>query len=121
MKLPVLFLCCALSISACGGGNDSYTPPAPSVPHVGDDVTLFVNQGLVVIAPTEAAYDAFVKASVADDKMGMAQLLGSGLIFTVPSGTRAKKIDTSMSGTKVRILTGEHAGDAGWVPDALVN
>ncbi len=82
----------------------------------GDGVVRLEGGGPVVLGLTEADLDAFTKASVAKDQVGVQQLYLAGRIIDTPSGTRVRVIDRSTFRRKVRLTDGPRAGQAGWVP-----
>lgn len=71
---------------------------------------------IVALAQSQDDLDAFVKANSASDTYGIKDLVNSGRVFSIPSGqVRAKKLDSNWTGgIEVRILTGEHQGEASW-------
>lgn len=89
---------------------------APAPGSVGTEVALRVSSGDVVVTANEAAYQQFVKMSVASDFVGMAQMEVAGLLFRVPSGTKARVIDSGIGRRQVRIMEGQKIGASGWVP-----
>lgn len=52
---------------------------------------------------------------MAKDDKGFYQLIRSGRLFTVRDGTEVRIIDMSLGEIPVRILSGEHYGEAGGV------
>lgn len=70
----------------------------------------------VLVATTKETFDQFIKAAVAGDNYGAAQIVISGGAFYVPGNTKVLVIDMETGSRKVRILEGEQAGVAGWVP-----
>jgi hypothetical protein len=67
-----------------------------------------------LLTVSDAVYDEWSKAKVANDKYGMGILLTTGKAFTIKSGTKVLVIDQSMFKRKVRIIEGEQAGISGW-------
>lgn len=94
------------------------TSSAPSA-HVGDDVVLSVSSGDVVVCVSKEAYDKFVKLAVAKDYLGMGQMEVAGQLFRVPSGTKAKIIDSGFERRQVRIMEGASFGRAGWITESI--
>ena len=86
---------------------------------IGDEVSLVVDSGKVVVCVDEAAYKRFTQLAVADDVLGVAGLVASGRAFAVESGTRARVIGRGFERREVRILSGEHAGRSGWVTSSI--
>ena len=111
-------------VGQCSRNDSSSTSsPAsetsPPVAQVGSDVVLSVSSGDVVVCSTEEAYDEFLKLSVAQDYLGMGQMEGAGRLFRVPSGTKAKVIDTGFEKREVRIMEGAAFGRSGWVTESI--
>jgi len=99
--------------------SEAERPEAPTVaPNVGDGSYLRLpdSDAEVVLAVDLDAFDEFVKASVATDKYGIAELMLAGRIFSVASGTRVLVIETKLFKNRVRIVEGPETGQAGWVP-----
>jgi hypothetical protein len=80
----------------------------------------------VSVARDEVTLEAAAKAGASHDVEGMALMLQSGELFSVPVGTKVRDLGEThwygtakrgMLVTKVRILEGEHYRKAGWVPD----
>ena len=106
----------------------TYTPaatytPAPPVPtnepsapitmkDGGADVTLTVTAG---VCPTKADFDELTKLALANDTVGGQQMINSGRVLVVSSGTKAKIIETSFTAYRIRIMSGKYAGRDGWV------
>lgn len=86
---------------------------------MGDDVVLSVSSGDVVVCVSKEAYDKFVKLAVAKDYLGMGQMEVAGLLFRVPSGTKAKIIDSGFEKRQVRIMEGASFGRAGWITESI--
>lgn len=70
----------------------------------------------VAVAIDEAALDESIKASIANDGIGRAELMFRGRLFLVEQNTPALLIDTTFAARKVRILAGQYYGKSGWVP-----
>ncbi len=92
-----------------GSGTSDYS--------VGDNVRIY-ESGLttVTVAVDGDAFDALTSAAVANDAVGYENVLLSGRAFTVPNGTRALVLDKGFTKTKVRVMEGANAGQAGYVP-----
>lgn len=69
----------------------------------------------VLIAVDEQSYEALGKAFLAEDWLGIQQLLMQNSIFSVPRNTKVLVIDSGFGKRKVRILEGEYSGQAGWI------
>lgn len=113
---------------AFGGGGEKSSSPATqsSILGVGEEGILNNNSdkndvsGVAILAVDEKAFDDFIQAQIADDKLGYSQMLGAGRFFVVDNGTAVKVIDTGFAKRKVRILEGEHLGKSGWIPYEFV-
>jgi hypothetical protein len=71
--------------------------------------------GEVPVAATVAAFEALSHAAIANDKVGIAQLMLAGAVWSVPSGTQVLVIDMGMYRRQVRFESGEFVGQTGWV------
>lgn len=91
-------------------------------PKLGDECVLLIpnSNEPVAVSVDRAAYDALFKALAAKDDIGFAQLVQSGQVLMIPSGTRVKLIDAGVMSHTVRILEGDHFGESGWVPVEFV-
>lgn len=63
---------------------------------------------------------AVIKASIANDTYGMAEVVSSGKAFLVSNCTKVKVIDQNVGSRKIRILEGEQLSKSGWVPMEFV-
>ena len=68
---------------------------------------------LVPFGNSPADYQAFVETPVAD-KIGVSELIEQRRIFTAPNGVPVLVLDIGISKSKVRILSGDAVGRAGW-------
>jgi hypothetical protein len=75
---------------------------------------------LVLIALTEQAYKEWMHAESVGDKYGIANLGVSGQLVWAKDGTAVLVIDRAYNRRKVRILSGEQTGFAGWLPKDCV-
>lgn len=104
-------------------GPPTIAPPAvvPAfIPAVGQEVHLISTAEHVLVATTDAAWDAMFKAIAAKDKEGLALLVLSGDVLLVPSETKVRVIEGAFTSVKVRVLEGAYSGQAGWVPTEMV-
>jgi len=76
--------------------------------------------GKVILGISKEAENQIIKASVANDEIGLANILMNGGIFFVPNCTKVKVIDINMFIRQVRILEGEQFGKSGWLPYEFV-
>ena len=86
------------------------------VTELGSEVVLRTDNGaMVFVAITPEAMTALNKAIGANDQIGCSQLMTTGTVALVASGTSAKLIENGFMTQKVRILSGPYACEAGWV------
>jgi hypothetical protein len=79
---------------------------------------------MVLLGVDEKAVDAFYKAIVVKDDAGIRELVGEGLLFGVPVGTKVKVLDSHGilgSTLEVRILEGQQKDRRGYVSSSLVS
>lgn len=104
-------------------GPPTIAPPTavPAfIPAVGQEVHLVSTADNVLVATTDAAWDAMYKAIAANDKEGLALLVLSGDVLLVPTKTKVRVIEGAFTSVKVRMLEGAYYGQAGWVATELV-
>lgn len=77
-------------------------------------------QPIALVATSEAAFDRFMKIAVANDTLGIAEMVLSGSLLKVDRGTKVTIIDRGFTKTEVRILEGDHFGESGWVASEFV-
>lgn len=110
----VLFVWLASSMSGEAGERRSPV-------FAGDEGVLAVKDGgSVPVAATKAALDQLSKLSHAKDKQGIAALMLTGNVWSVPSGTRCHVIDHGLLTYEVRLLDGARAGTACFVASDFV-
>jgi hypothetical protein len=93
--------------------------PQPTMKHIGQEGRLDGSGSDVPVAVDVKALDELYQVFAAGDKLGLLDLVTSGRVFGVPDNTRVLVIDRAGflgSRLKVRILDGDQAGMAGWVP-----
>jgi hypothetical protein len=101
--------------------SKSTTSSSFSSPRIGLEARLYVEGAQsVYIAIDEKAFDEFTDAGIAKDKIGIANLIMTGRIFSVDNNTKALVIDKTFTKTKVRVLEGKNIGMAGWVAHKFV-
>jgi len=112
-KLLLLTLVIALFfLPACGTNSSS----SQSL-EVGDKCIVASDDfDNIYLAVDKDAFDKWVSAVNANDEMGVQDLLYSGKLFYVPSGTKVLILDVSWGAHKVRILEGDKYGKTGWLP-----
>lgn len=123
VSIIVLFVITTIwAISSTNKGSNQINMPTRPSLSVGDEGIINNNdeinncEGTVALTMTEEAQDEFTKTSIAKDSAGFAEMILEGKIFIVDNCTKAKVIDSSMFKRRVRILEGEQAGKAGWLP-----
>lgn len=116
-------------VALIGSGGDSKKDgktqsPAPTAAErlrVGEEGILRVEgQEQVLVATSKENLDKVVKALVAKDTEGLAQMVLAGEAFLVDSGTKVRVIDTALGVRQVRIFDGGTLGRTGWVPMEFV-
>lgn len=95
-----------------GGSGQRVTKSA----EIGEEAVLRGPTGHVAVAPTNAAYDRWLQLAAAGDKAGVGPMIFSGQIWIIPNETRCHVIGRGSLGVReVRVLEGDHAGQAGFV------
>ena len=76
----------------------------------------------VLIARTKEAHEEIDKAIAARDTDGLMELVREGMAFQADSGTKVKVIETDWFHglTRIRILSGPHSRESGWLYSQLV-
>lgn len=125
-----LIIVFVVAIVASVGGEKKETTPEKQSPQgqtkeeklrIGDEGILNNNsdksnfEGGSILAVDEKAFDDFIQALVADDKLGYSQMLGAGKLFIVDNGTAVKVISIGLFKREVRILEGDYLGRSGWI------
>lgn len=106
----------------------SNTTATKSVPKQGSSSVSIGEQGKVhvngsdtiLIAVDKDAFDQYMDAAIANDSIGVVDLMSRGKIFPVKNDTKIQVIDASFTTRKVRVMEGEMFGQAGWVPYEFV-
>ena len=99
-----------------GSGSDRNTSSRQTV-SIGDEAHLVCSDPgskALPLGTTDKDFDALVSAQMAHDKYGIAQLMISHKVFTVPCGTRILLLYNGFTMDQVRVLEGEQTGAAGW-------
>jgi hypothetical protein len=97
------------------------SPPSAAGLSVGDIGYARSTSGSVVVLGTnQGNEDQLVKLAVAKDIDGMEQMVLSGEAFYVDNGTKVRVIDQNVFSKEVRILAGDHSGEAGWTPTEFI-
>lgn len=66
-------------------------------------------------AVDDASWDALSEAAVADDRVGINQLVMDGKVLLLDQGEKVKVLDHSWTAHKVRVVDGKYAGRVCWV------
>ena len=116
--LLVVGIVLAALIVAFGTSTRATPESGPHTYHPGlgeDGFLRSTDGGALPVALDEEAWQAMWDAVVAGDDYGMAELVATGRVLAVESGTRVRVIDTGLFRNKIRVLEGEHTGRGGWV------
>jgi transposase-like protein len=105
--------------------NQLSAPPAPAFqsdrsPSIGDEAVLDMGGLAVWVAKTKADNSRLTQLCVAQDQLGIAEMLFDGRVMSVEVGTLVKVIDLGLFTTEIRILEGKHAGRSGFLPSEFV-
>ncbi len=87
---------------------------------VGDVCTLDAGGSIVFVSMNDGVNTRLTKLCIANDDIGVRNLVANGLVYAVPSGTKARVIQTGFTTFEVRILDGTHAEKAGIVAAEFV-
>lgn len=108
----------------CGGGGgerEANRRAVESKPMTGDMAKLRTSSGQAVpVAASEEAHDRMTDLAVADDNVGLAELLATGQAAMTPAGTDCKVIETGVFTYEVRIMSGPLNGEAVFVSSDFV-
>lgn len=98
--------------------NSDYESPYVNV---GEEGVLYSDElEYIGLAVTKADFDELIDSSVANDKIGYAEVYERGDAYFVDVGTRVLVIDSSIGAKEVRILEGDLYGETGWVVQEYV-
>lgn len=88
----------------------------PAMPIVGQEAHVWTD-GLpeIHLSVDRAARDEWNKSVVANDIIGIRQLIARGRAFPVSDGTRVLVLEQDWFDARVRILEGRQSGRAGWL------
>jgi hypothetical protein len=102
-------------------GSHLRSSPAYQAQLVGSHAVLRTDTGVDIgVACDQQAVEEMIKAAVAGDLVGLGELAAAGRMVWVPSGTAVLVVDGDVFSCRVRVLTGPHAGQAGWVAAEMV-
>ena len=97
------------------------TKPRNDHPIFGENGVLRSGDGSEVpVAANQGIYERLQDLADVNDVVGIKQLMGTGNIWLVNSGTRVHVIDTHWMRFEVRILDGNRAGRSGFVKREFV-
>jgi len=106
-------------VRAMGTGAPS-TASSPSVKEIGYVGNLALGGvNVVLVGSSEDNLNALVDAQMAKDKEGFDIMLEKGHVFGVTTGTKARILGYGSLFSPVyhiRILTGTHSSEEGWIP-----
>ena len=115
----LLFICAGIWIllaSPSGNGSSRSTSLT-----IGDKAILYDDQGIALLVAVDyQSLEALIDALAADDDYGASELLLTGRLFSVDSGTRVLVTDLALFTTEVRILEGPYEGRKVWVVDEVL-
>jgi hypothetical protein len=93
--------------------SSTHSSSSGRIAGAGDLTTLRASVGgEVPVALNEEVHERMVKLAVAKDDIGFAQLMHTGLVWTVPSGTQVRVIDPGFLSYEVRLMSGERTGQS---------
>ena len=108
--LGFVFFLMIVRMATSSGGSTSV--PAEVRREVGEHATLKEN---TAIGKEKQDWDEAHDAAKAKDQYGLMELIASDRVHVLDAGTEVLILDQSPLMTKVRALTGESAGFAGWI------
>lgn len=76
--------------------------------------------GAVFLCTSSEAREEFTRASVNNDQDGIDQMIRSGKIILVPSGTPCFVVDAGLVTSEVRVTEGRNAGTVGFLSSEYV-
>jgi hypothetical protein len=119
-SVTILLAICAGVYILSGSPNGKDSTPSTLL-MVGDNATLYDDQGVpILVAVDYESLEAAIQASVANDDYGAHELVLTGRLFSVNSGTKVLVTDLALYATEVRILEGPYEGRKVWVVDEVL-
>ncbi len=111
----VILLIIGLIVGPNGSVPDGHVPDGSARPGAQpmfeESTTLRISGGgTVPVANSQEAHDRLIQLSAANDSIGVNQMMLTGSVWTVPSGTRCRVIEVGFFTSEVRILDGTNAG-----------
>ncbi len=105
-----------------GSSRQAQSPKYQYTPVTGDLAALHMDSGdEVIVASTSHVLDRLYTLAHAKDHAGFDAMIGSGLAWSLPSGTSCLVIDPGLTTYEVRILEGKYSGRSGFVPREFVH
>ncbi len=77
--------------------------------------------GDVLVATSQEARDRLFQLVGAKDAIGVSKMMMAGLVWSIPSGTKCHVIQIGVFTYEVRLMEGDHAGDACFVSSDFVS
>lgn len=123
MKRVMILIFCVSLLCSCTGNNDkprSSSSRQTTATHIttGEEGVLRM-AGIddpIPICATKAVLDRFTTLCVANDLIGIQQLITTGNVWMIEKGTHVLVIKTGWTGwLEVRLLDGNYAGYSGFV------
>ena len=113
-----------MMISNLFRSDPSSSSPAPSAPTstvaIGETGYLRSSADPILVPISKALLDRTTQLAVAKDTMGISEMVLNGEILPVKNGTQVRVIDAGWTSVEVRIMSGDYAGQSGWVPTEFV-
>lgn len=97
------------------------SPPPKGAQRVSDTSSIRVGNVVTVTAESafaavdDEAWDALNEAAVADDKVGVRDLVLNGKVFLLSKGESVKVLELGFESTKIRVVDGANTESVGWV------
>jgi hypothetical protein len=114
----ISIVCILLVLWMFDSDQDQPTPQSSQTLSVGEEGILNNHtnvsdcSGTMVLAVDEEAHEAMIKAALASDNQGLAELIASGRAYSVPTCSRVKVIDQNFGSRQIRLVD---TGETGWV------
>jgi hypothetical protein len=113
LLILVFFIYAMLNTDFKSSGSQQYK-------HVGDEGYLHSSSTNVIVPITQTDLDRAIQLGVANDDIGIAEMVARGRALIVDQNTKVKVIQTTTATAEVRILTGSFTGRSGWVPKEFI-
>ncbi len=109
------------SVSGSSSSSSSTSNAPVNNVAVGDTAYLRSSADPILVPITKELFDRTMQLAVAQDTTGIAQLVLNGEVLSVKNGTQVKVIGEGFSSSEVRIMSGSHIGESGFVPNEFVS